>query len=85
LSVVQAPLATVAPLVSLPVADPDGYPLTGRSSGASPDQPAAEFPSPGGGDPACVIAVVTVEPTSQGRDAVRLPLVIAAVLAAPGP
>jgi hypothetical protein len=65
-------------------ADSDGYPLTGRLSGVPPGMQPDDPSSPEEAAEPCVIAVVTVEPTSRERDAVRLPLVIAAVLAAPG-
>lgn len=65
-------------------ADPDGYSLTGRLSGVPPGMQPDDPSSPEEAAEPCVIAVVTVEPTSRERDAVRLPLVIAAVLAAPG-
>ena len=68
-----------------PVAGLIGYPLTGRISGVRPDLPRGDGPPPAGPAGSCVIAVVTVEPASQGSGAVRLPLVIAAVMTAPGP
>lgn len=68
-----------------PAADQFGYPLTGRMSSTDPDLLRGEVPPPGGAAAPSVIAVVTVEPASLGRDGVRLPLVIAAVMTAPGP
>jgi hypothetical protein len=89
-----APLRAASPSA---VVGQVGYPMTGRTSSACPDLPQGPCPlqnprlPEGGGSPfggtagPCVIAVVTVEPASQGRDVVRLPLIIAAVVTAPDP